>query len=196
MPSKTFPVFDSDSHVVEPPALWEKYLDPEYRTLGKHALWREEGRTAAYLKVNGEIFRDAGTPTCRAMRCGGRAWAGTTVGALDPHTRHRDDRGSLGAARPPRRYGRDGRRPDAALPDLVRRGLLPGARSGRRLCAGARLQRLDRRFLQGGAGAALRCRDPAAAEHGFRARGAAAGGATAVIPRCLHPADVSSKTAT
>ena len=59
--AKDFAVFDSDSHVVEPPMLWEKYLDPEYRTLGKHALWRQEGRTA-YLKVNGEIFRDRGNP--------------------------------------------------------------------------------------------------------------------------------------
>src|SRR5215469_5737738 len=30
--AKNVAVFDSDSHVVEPPALWEKYLDPEYRT--------------------------------------------------------------------------------------------------------------------------------------------------------------------
>jgi hypothetical protein len=60
--AKNFRVFDSDSHVVEPPALWEKYLDPEYRTLGKHALWRQEGRTGAYLKVNGEVFRDQGNP--------------------------------------------------------------------------------------------------------------------------------------
>ena len=44
MATKDFIVFDSDSHVVEPLALWEKYLDPEYRTLGKHALWRQEGR--------------------------------------------------------------------------------------------------------------------------------------------------------
>jgi hypothetical protein len=62
MATKDFVVFDGDSHVVEPPALWEKYLDPEYRTLGKHALWRQEGRTGAYLKVNGEIFRDTGNP--------------------------------------------------------------------------------------------------------------------------------------
>ena len=60
MAIKDFAVFDSDSHVVEPPELWEKYLDPEYRTLGKHALWRQEGRTGAYLKVNGEMFRDQG----------------------------------------------------------------------------------------------------------------------------------------
>ena len=34
MTTKDFLVFDADSHVVEPPALWEKYRDPEYRTLG------------------------------------------------------------------------------------------------------------------------------------------------------------------
>src|SRR5258708_12929027 len=62
MATKDFVVFDGDSHVVEPPLLWERYLDPEYRTLGKHALWRQDGRTASYLKVNGEIFRDKGNP--------------------------------------------------------------------------------------------------------------------------------------
>lgn len=30
METKHFVVFDSDSHVIEPLALWEKYLDPEY----------------------------------------------------------------------------------------------------------------------------------------------------------------------
>ena len=38
MIANDFSVFDGDSHVVEPPALWEKYLEPEDRTLGKHAL--------------------------------------------------------------------------------------------------------------------------------------------------------------
>jgi hypothetical protein len=68
MATKDFIVFDSDSHVVEPPALWEKYLDPEYRTLGKHALWRQEGRAAAYLKVNGAMFRDKGNPNRHTPR--------------------------------------------------------------------------------------------------------------------------------
>ena len=44
MNKKQFAVLDSDSHIVETPELWEKYLEPEYRTLGKHALWREEGK--------------------------------------------------------------------------------------------------------------------------------------------------------
>src|SRR5579863_6043808 len=88
MPSKDFTVFDSDSHVVEPPALWEKYLDPEYRTLGRHALWREEGRTGSYLKVNGEVFRDTTNPNLprHALWRPGLSW--DDIGSLDPHTRH------------------------------------------------------------------------------------------------------------
>jgi hypothetical protein len=88
MTTKDFPVFDADSHVVEPPTLWEKYLDPEYRTLGKHALWRQEGRTGAYLKVNGEIFRDTGNPNLprHALWRPGITW--DAIGALDPHIKH------------------------------------------------------------------------------------------------------------
>ena len=88
MTTKDFAVFDADSHVVEPPALWDKYLEPEYRTLGKHALWRQEGRTGSYLKVNGEIFRDTTNPNLprHALWRPGMDW--DAIGALDPHTRH------------------------------------------------------------------------------------------------------------
>ena len=55
-------VFDSDSHIVEPPELWEKYLDPEFRRLGKQALWRHDGETNSYLKINGEVMRDTMNP--------------------------------------------------------------------------------------------------------------------------------------
>jgi predicted TIM-barrel fold metal-dependent hydrolase len=86
--TKDFVVFDGDSHVAEPRALWEKYLDPEYRALGKHALWRQEGRTGAYLKVNGEIFRDRSNPNLprHALWRPGMTWE--AIGELDPHTRH------------------------------------------------------------------------------------------------------------
>jgi hypothetical protein len=83
-------VFDSDSHVVELPALWEKYLDPEYRMLGKHGLWLQEGRTGAYLKVNGEMFRDKGNPNLPLPRHA--LWRSRmdwdAIGALDPHVKH------------------------------------------------------------------------------------------------------------
>ena len=86
--SKDFEVFDSDSHVVEPREVWEKYLEPEYRVLGKHALWREEGRFDSYLKINGQVFRDSGNPNIprHAIWKPGMTW--DAVGELDPDTRH------------------------------------------------------------------------------------------------------------
>jgi len=88
MAKKRFPVFDSDSHVVEPRELWEKYLEPEYRTLGKFALWREEGKRGSYLKVNGKMFRDTMNSNIprHAIWRPGMTW--DQVGELDPNQRH------------------------------------------------------------------------------------------------------------
>lgn len=86
--SKDFVVFDSDSHVVEPRDVWEKYLEPEYRVLGKNALWREEGAFNSYLKINGRVFRDTANPNIprHAIWKPGMTW--DSVGELDPDTRH------------------------------------------------------------------------------------------------------------
>lgn len=88
MSKKSFPVFDTDSHVVEPRAVWDKYLDAEYRTLGKHALWREEGAHGCYLKVNGKIFRDSMNSNIprHAIWRPGMTWE--KIGELDPGHRH------------------------------------------------------------------------------------------------------------
>jgi uncharacterized protein len=88
MSKKQFAILDSDSHVVETPDLWEKYLEPEYRTLGKHALWREEGKLGSYLKVNGKVFRDTMNSNIprHAIWKPGMTW--DQVGQLDPKTRH------------------------------------------------------------------------------------------------------------
>src|SRR6266446_703901 len=91
---KRFAVFDGDSHVVEPPDLWEKYLDREYRQLGKQAFWRQDGKTNSYLKVNGEIFRDTtnGNLPRHALWRPGMTW--DSVGELDPHSRHTMNEGA------------------------------------------------------------------------------------------------------
>ncbi|MEW6298172.1 MAG: amidohydrolase family protein [Thermodesulfobacteriota bacterium] len=91
---KRFAVFDADSHVVEPREVWEQYLEPGYRTLGKHALWREEGEYNSYLKVNGKVFRDTMNPNIPryAIWRPGMTW--DQVGALDPHTRHAMNEGA------------------------------------------------------------------------------------------------------
>ena len=100
--NKDFEVFDSDSHVMEPREVWEKYLEPEYRVLGKHALWREEGRFDSYLKINGQVFRDDGNPNIprHAIWKPGMTW--DTIGELDPDTRHP---ASEGASEPQARLG-------------------------------------------------------------------------------------------
>ena len=92
--SKSFCVFDSDSHVVEPRAIWDTYLDPEYRTLGKFALWREEGKTNSYLKINGKIFRDSMNTNIprHAIWQPGMSWE--DVGELDPTIRHPQSAGA------------------------------------------------------------------------------------------------------
>jgi predicted TIM-barrel fold metal-dependent hydrolase len=88
MATKRIVVFDGDSHVVEPPELWTKYIEPEYRTLGKFALWREEGKFGSYLKVNGKMFRDTMNSNIprHAIWRPGMTW--DKVGQLDPNTRH------------------------------------------------------------------------------------------------------------
>jgi hypothetical protein len=88
MAKKQFPVFDSDSHVVEPVELWQKYLEPEYRTLGKHALWREEGKLGSYLKVNGKMFRDTMNSNIPRHAIWGPGMTWEKVGELDPNYRH------------------------------------------------------------------------------------------------------------
>ena len=88
MTVKDFEVFDADSHVVEPAELWERYLAHDDRTLGKHGLWRQEGRTGSYLKVNGEVFRDTTNPNLprHALWRPGMTW--DAIGELDPQVRH------------------------------------------------------------------------------------------------------------
>jgi hypothetical protein len=41
--SRPFPVIDADSHVFEPAAIWEKYLDKSYRILARSAFSYDAG---------------------------------------------------------------------------------------------------------------------------------------------------------
>ena len=91
---KSFSVFDADSHVLEPRDVWEKYLEPEYRVLGKQALWREDGEINSYLKVNGKMFRDTENTNIPryAIWRPGMTW--DSVGDLDPDTLHAANEGA------------------------------------------------------------------------------------------------------
>ena len=85
---KRFAVFDANSHIVESPEIWEKYLEPENRTLGKFSLWREEGRYASYLKINGETYRDQVNPNIPRHAIWRPGMTCDQIGELDPDTRH------------------------------------------------------------------------------------------------------------
>ena len=65
-----------------------EWNDPEFRTLGKFALWREEGKLGSYLKVNGKVFRDTMNSNIprHAIWRPGMTW--DKVGELDADTRH------------------------------------------------------------------------------------------------------------
>ncbi|MBK6960378.1 MAG: amidohydrolase family protein [Gammaproteobacteria bacterium] len=128
MAKKAFAVFDSDSHVVEPRALWEKYLDPDYRVLGKAALWREEGPTNCYLKVNGKMFRDTMNPNIPRLAIWrpGITWA--QVGELDPDIRHAPTRGASDPQARLADMGAMGIDQTLLYLTLVRRGLSSGRR--------------------------------------------------------------------
>ena len=91
---KRFTVFDADSHVVEPLDLWNEYLDPEYRILGKQALWREEGANNSYLKINSKMYRDTGNRNIprHAVWRPGMTW--DSIGELDPEIDHGANEGS------------------------------------------------------------------------------------------------------
>ena len=79
-----------------PPTSGTSYVDRDYRALAKQALWREEGETGAYLKINGKVFRDAGNPNIprHAIWQPGMTWQ--SIGELDPDERHPLTPGVLG----------------------------------------------------------------------------------------------------
>ncbi len=92
--NSSYSVIDADSHVVEPHDLWEEYLDPEFRALGKFALWREYGENNSYLKINGKICRDTGNPNIPRHAIWRPMMTWEAIGGLDPNVRHSEVKGS------------------------------------------------------------------------------------------------------
>lgn len=57
--SQTMSVIDFDSHVVEPAAVWQDYLQPEYRVLARSVFWRETDDVGTQTILNGELLRES-----------------------------------------------------------------------------------------------------------------------------------------
>ena len=188
--SKSFPVFDADSHVVEPPDLWERYVDRDYRALAKQALWREEGETGSYLKVNGKVFRDVGSPNIprHAIWQPGMTWE--SVGDLDPDVRHPLTPGASGPQA--RLLHMDLMGVDQAFlyPTWFAEGfpLIEDPDVAHVLARAYNDWIAD--FCAVGTATSLRSSHASAAEYGLCVTGVAPRRREAVLPRCLHPASV------
>ena len=189
--TRHFAVFDSDSHVVEPPELWEKYLDPEFRVLGKQALWRHDGATNSYLKINGEVDprHDEPQPAApRDLAAGhdlGRRSANST-----PSVRHPMNEGAWDPRA--RLADMDAMGVDQAFlyPTWFAEGFHLVADPDTAYALARAYNDWIADFCRGRSAPAVRRRDAAAAGHGLHAGGTAPRRRHPVLPRRLHPADV------
>ena len=67
-----FPVFDGDSHVLEPADIWERYLEPEYRVPARSVFWHKEGDVSPVTILNGQVATELYAPVEPAMPMAGR----------------------------------------------------------------------------------------------------------------------------
>ncbi len=83
-----FPVIDADSHVFEPPAIWEEYLDRPYRVPARSAFWYDEvdGLTSAVL--NGKPAKPLNASRINRQAIWRPGMKPEDIGALDPAIPH------------------------------------------------------------------------------------------------------------
>ena len=81
--TKTFPVFDCDSHVVEPPAVWDEYVPAKERAWVKTQFCFHTD--SEHLMINGRII-PAARERSNAAEVGWARWDKKEVGRLTPGT--------------------------------------------------------------------------------------------------------------
>ena len=173
---KDFPVFDCDSHVVEPPAIWDEYVPARSRAWVKTQFCFHTD--SDLLFINGRVV-PAARERSNAAEVGWARWNKKEVGKLTPGTPAWQGKfGRLLGCRDPQARLKD---MDALGTDqvmlfptwFVRLALVRERRGGDG--AGPGLQQLGARLLRRGPAAALPLRRPAAAERRGVDRGAPAG---------------------
>lgn len=80
-----FPVVDADSHVWEPPSLWQQYVAERERPLVESAFWYERGRDGTECTVvNGRAVRSMNRTRLNRFACWRPGMSPDDIGALDP----------------------------------------------------------------------------------------------------------------
>src|SRR3989442_454981 len=105
MATKSFPVFDCDSHIVEPPEIWEEYVPARVRAWAKTQFhFHTDTET---LLINGRAV-PASRERANAAEVGWPRWNKKEVGRLTPGTEEWKARfGRLKGSRDPRARLRD-----------------------------------------------------------------------------------------
>src|SRR5437016_9171586 len=81
--TKTFPIFDCDSHIVEPPEIWDEYVPANVRTWAKTQFhFHTDSDT---LLINGRAV-PASRERANAAEVGWPRWDKKEIGALTPGT--------------------------------------------------------------------------------------------------------------
>jgi uncharacterized protein len=83
-----FPVMDADSHVWEPTAVWEKYLDRDYRVLARSAFWYEDIDGVATVILNGRPGKALNCSKINRQTIWRPGMKPEDIGALDPSIAH------------------------------------------------------------------------------------------------------------
>jgi predicted TIM-barrel fold metal-dependent hydrolase len=85
----TSPVIDVDSHVYEPAAIWERYLERDYRVAARSAFWHEVDDLGIETTVlNGRRARSLQRSAINRQACWQPGMTPTDIGRLDPEVRH------------------------------------------------------------------------------------------------------------
>lgn len=91
---KTFSVFDTDSHVLEPAAVWDTYLEPEYRTIARSAFWHERDEVGVHTVLNGKPAKELHSPNLPRYAIWRPGMTPRDIGRLDPQQRHAPNPGA------------------------------------------------------------------------------------------------------
>ena len=92
-----FPVIDADSHVFEPAAIWEEYLDRAYRPLARAAFWYEDVDGSATVILNGKPAKPLNASRINRQAIWRPGMRPEDIGALDPSRAHPTNPGAADA---------------------------------------------------------------------------------------------------
>ena len=82
-------IFDSCSYILEPPAIWEKYLDPAYRVPARSAFYFNMGETGIITTIlNGKTAKPMNTSSIFRQAIWKPGMTVEQIGDLDPRTFH------------------------------------------------------------------------------------------------------------